>query len=113
MYEILKALCAIPGPVGREERVHGFLRDRWRARGLEVAMQPVGNLVARVGGRGPKRLLLGHGGEIGFAVRHIWDEGFLCLSTGQRLGRYRPWMRGSYGLPPSQPASVIHAKARQ
>lgn len=107
MYEILEALCAIPGPVGREERVHAFLRERWRARGLDVTIQPVGNLVARVGGSGPKLLLIGHGDEIGFAVRHISEQGFIFLSSGQRLGTDRPEMRGSYALPVGQPALVM------
>lgn len=107
MYEILKTLCELAGPVGREEQVHTFLRERWRGRGLDVTLQPVGNLVARVGGSGPKLLLLGHGDEIGFAVRHISEAGFLFLSTGQRLATDRPEMRGSYALPTGQPALVL------
>jgi putative aminopeptidase FrvX len=107
MFELLKTLSEIPGPVGREERVHGFLRERWRERGLEATIDAVGNLTARVGGSGPKLLLLGHGDEIGFAVRHISDDGFLFLSSGQRLGVDRPEMRGSYTLPTGQPALVV------
>lgn len=107
MYELLKTLSELPGPVGREERVQRFLRERWRARGLAVSITPVGNLIARVGGAGPKLLLLGHGDEVGFAVRHISEQGFLFLSTGQRLGTDRPEMRGSYALPVGQPALVI------
>jgi putative aminopeptidase FrvX len=107
MFELLKTLSEIPGPVGREERVHGFLRERWRERGVEATIDPVGNLVAHVGGKGPKLLLVGHGDEIGFAVRHISDDGFLFLSSGQRLGTDRPEMRGSYTLPTGQPALVM------
>lgn len=107
MFELLKTLSEIPGPVGREERVHGFLRERWRERGLEATIDPVGNLIAHVGGNGPKLLLVGHGDEIGFAVRHISDDGFLFLSSGQRLGVDRPDMRGSYSLPIGQPALVM------
>jgi putative aminopeptidase FrvX len=60
-----------------------------------------------VGGSGPKLLLVGHGDEIGFAVRHISDDGFIFLSSGQRLGVDRPEMRGSYTLPTGQPALVM------
>jgi putative aminopeptidase FrvX len=107
MYEILKTLCELPGPVGRETAVHAFLLERWAPRCQDAYLTPVGNLVAHVGGQGPKFLVLGHGDEIGFTVKHISEDGYLFITTGQRLSQNRPQMRGSYALPIGQPALVI------
>lgn len=107
IHDTLRDLCAVPAPVGREGRLHRLLRDRWRPHVRSADITPVGNLVAHVGGSGPKLLLLGHGDEIGFTVRHIDERGYLFLATGQRLGTDRPEMRGSYALPLNQPALVV------
>lgn len=107
MFEILKTLCELPGPVGREAPVHEFLQQRWWERCEDAYLTPVGNLVAHVGGTGPALLLVGHGDEIGFTVKHISEDGFLFISTGQRLGTDQPEMRGSYTLPIGQPALVV------
>jgi tetrahedral aminopeptidase len=107
MYEILKTLCELPGPVGREDAVHNFLAERWSEGCEQIRITPVGNLIARVGGQGPALLLLGHGDEIGFVVKHISEDGFVFLSTGQRLATDRPEMRGSYMLPIGQPALIV------
>jgi putative aminopeptidase FrvX len=107
MYDILKTLCELPGPVGREKVVHEFLLQRWAPHCHDAYLTPVGNLVAHVGGRGPKLLLLGHGDEIGFTIKHISEDGYLFIASGQRLAPDRPPMRGSYALPIGQPALVI------
>lgn len=107
MFEVLKQLCEMPGPGGREERVHQFLYNRWRQHTTEIDITRVGNLIARVGGRGPRLLLLGHGDEIGFAVKYISDDGYLFFTSGQREVSGRPDLRGSYFNPMGQPALVL------
>lgn len=107
MYEILKTLCELPAPVGRETAVHEFLLERWAPHCLDVHLTSVGNLVAHVGGQGPKFLVLGHADEICFTVKHIAEDGYLFIASGQRLAPDRPEMRGSYALPIGQPALVI------
>ncbi len=107
IHDTLRSLSAIPAPVGREGRLHEHLRRRWLARAQRAWITPVGNLIVHVGGTGPKLLLLGHGDEIGFTVRHIDERGYLFLATGQRLGTDRPEMRGSYALPTNQSALVV------
>ena len=111
MFEILKQLCELPGPGGREERVHQFLADRWRAAAAEIDLTPVGNLVARVGGHGPRLMLVGHGDEIGFAVKYIDENGFVYFTSGQREANGRPDLRGTYFNPMGQPALVIGREA--
>ena len=111
MFETLKLYCETPGPGGREERVHGLLADRIRSRTERVWTTPVGNVIAHVGGSGPKLMLVGHGDEIGFAVKYIDDNGFLYFVTGQREGSGRPDLRGMYFTPMGQPALVIGREA--
>ncbi|MBK9125780.1 MAG: M42 family peptidase [Chloroflexi bacterium] len=107
MFETLKTLCELPGPGGREDIVHRWLMERWQPQLDSAWMTPVGNLVGRVGGQGPRLMLIGHGDEIGYAVRHISDDGFLFISTGQREGSGKPDFRGSYFIPLGQPALVV------
>lgn len=111
MFETLKLYCETPGPGGREERVHGLFGDRIRSRSERVWTTPVGNVVAHVGGSGPKLMLVGHGDEIGFAVKYIDDNGFIYFVTGQRESSGRPDLRGMYFTPMGQPALVIGREA--
>ena len=83
LFNLLKELLEIPGPSGQEEAVRVWLRERWRGRMAEWHEDPVGNIVCRVGGSGPKLLVQAHMDEIGFVVRYITDKGFLMLDTAQ------------------------------
>jgi endoglucanase len=107
MYDILKMFCELPGPVGRERAVHNCLLERWSPLAQDAYLTPVGNMIAHVGGDGPPMLLVGHGDEIGFTIKHISEDGFLFINSGQRLAMDRPEMRGSYALPVGQPALVV------
>ena len=107
MFDILKTLCELPGPVGREHAVHDFLLERWSPHAQSASITPVGNLVAHIGGDGPAFLIVGHGDEIGFTIKHISEDGYLFFNSGQRLGTDRPEMRGSYTIPTGQPALVV------
>ncbi len=111
MFETLKLLCELPGPGAREERVHGLLMERWKPRVQSIMMTPVGNVVAHVGGAGPRLMIVGHGDEIGFAIKSISPEGFLYFTTGQREASGRPDLRGMYFTPMGQPALVIGREA--
>lgn len=107
MFDILKTLCEIPSPGGREDIVHKYLLERWRPSLAGIEITRVGNLVGRVGGQGAGMILLGHGDEIGFAVKHISEDGFLFFATNQREGNGYPDLRGVYSIPTGQPALVI------
>jgi len=40
MFELVKTLTELTGPVGYEDAVQQWVADAWRARGLEVARTP-------------------------------------------------------------------------
>jgi putative aminopeptidase FrvX len=64
---------------------------------LEPVADAVGNLLARVGGSGPRVLVQAHMDEIGFLVRHITAEGFLFLDSQQGERRDMPSQRFMVG----------------
>lgn len=101
-FETLKALMEIPGPTGREERVMDWLRQRWEPRSQHVWLSKVGNLLAHVGGSGPKLLIQGHADELSFTVKSIDAKGFLWLSSGQAPAGI-PGRR----FPVGQPALIV------
>lgn len=76
-FELVKTLTELPGPTGDEERVQAWLSDRWGAFSDEVRRTRVNNLLARIGGTGPRLLIFGHADEIGLVVKSVTDDGFL------------------------------------
>jgi len=96
VFDTLATLMAIPGPTGQEQAVMAWLEERWTGRVERVWTTKVGNLLAHVGGTGPRLLIQGHADEIGFVVRSIDDDGFLWLASGQ-AGRLQPRLRYPVG----------------
>ncbi len=85
--DTLTELMALPAPSGQEEPVLAWCRERWAALGADVEATPIGNVVAHVGGNGPRLLLQGHADEISFIVRSIDARGFVWLADGQGSNR--------------------------
>jgi endoglucanase len=86
--DLLRELLTTPGPSGHE----GDAAAVWRraAEGFaEVSADALGSSVARVKGtaEGPTLALVGHIDEIGLAVTHIDDKGFLFF---RGLGGWMP-----------------------
>lgn len=104
IFGLVKTLTELAGPVGQEDAVQGWLAERWGAFAPEVRRTRVGNLLARVGGSGPRLLLVGHADEICLLVKSVSDEGFLSLW---------PYYNDTAGQPPrwfspvNQPALVV------
>lgn len=96
---LLADLCSVPAPTGAESELAELLHDRWAPRCAEVRRDRVGNVVARVGGSGPRVLLQAHMDQIGYVVRHITDEGFLLLDGAQGDRRNGPERRHHIGQP--------------
>lgn len=109
MFELLKTFCELPGPVGDEMAVQNFLAERWKPRARKVELTPVGNLIAHIGGKGPRLMLAAHADEICFVVKHIASDGFLWITTGQRDVEQRPSQRSPVFLPWGHPALVVTA----
>src|SRR5262245_8792595 len=87
LIETMIELMELPGPTGQEEPVLAWCRRRWAALGADVTTTPIGNIVARVGGEGPRLLIQGHADEIGFVVKSIDARGFVWLADGQAGSR--------------------------
>lgn len=90
MYDLIKTLTEIPGPTGQEDRVHQWCAERWSDLAEHVEITQVGNVLARVGGQGPRLLVLGHGDELGLIVKSITDNGLLHIWPARRDVRGRP-----------------------
>jgi tetrahedral aminopeptidase len=97
VHACVEALCQLPGPTGHEGRVRAYVERSWAERGLEPVADAVGNLLARVGGSGPRVLIQAHMDEVGFLVRHVTAEGFLFLDSAQGGRRDLPERRFMVG----------------
>jgi endoglucanase len=107
MYEILKTLCEIPGPGGDEGLVQSFLAKRWRPQVDRLWMTGVGNLMAHVGGKGPKLMVAAHADEISFVVKSIGADGYIWITSGERDNTQRPSLRSPVFLPWGHPALIL------
>ena len=86
---VLTEMCAVPAPSGAEADSRRCWSDAGRACEA-VRRDPVGNVVARVGGSGPRVLVQAHMDQVGYVVRYVTDGGFLLLDPSQgdrRTGR--------------------------
>lgn len=87
MYELIKELSEMSGPVGQEGAVLDRMETLWREAGAQVERTRIGNVLARVGETGPKLLMAAHADELCYLVRAIDPRGFLWLANGQAWQR--------------------------
>jgi len=73
--------------------VRDHLERTWSSAGLEASVDRMGNLLARVGGSGPRVLVQAHMDEVGYLVRHVTDDGFIFLDSAQGGRRDEPERR--------------------
>ena len=99
MFELVKTLTELIGPTGWEAPVQDWITRRWSEMDLTVTGTPIGNVLARLGGRGPKLLLGAHADEISFRVKSIDPGGFLWLTAGRGRGEQRLPEPVPLGLP--------------
>ncbi len=109
-FEELKRICEITGPIGYPDDMNDYLRAEWSPLG-ELTVSPVGNVVAHIGGQGPKILLDAHSDEIGYVVRSISSDGFLWITTAQRM--MTPKLSLSQLLMLGQPAMIVGRGGRK
>ncbi len=83
LFDLIKTLTELPGPVGQEGAVLDFMAQLWGEAGADIERTSIGNVLARGGGHGPTLLLVGHGDELCYLVRSIAPGGFLWLANGQ------------------------------
>ena len=87
MFELIKTLTELSGPIGQEGAVLDHVEGLWRAAGAETHRTRIGNLVARGGGNGPSLVLVAHADELCYLVRDIDPGGYLWLANGQAWER--------------------------
>ncbi len=75
--KLLKKLCDIPGVPGDEGRVRDFVISQLGKHTKDISVDVLGNVIARVGGSGPRLILDAHMDEVGFMVSHIDGGGFV------------------------------------
>jgi len=109
MFDLIKSLCELPGPGGDEWAVQEFLSKRWSPRLQALRTTPVGNLIAHLGGSGPRLLVAAHADELCYVVKHITPDGFVFVTNGQRDERQQPSLRGPVLVPWGQPALIRSA----
>src|SRR5690606_14038306 len=93
MNDLLHDLTALPGPTGQEDAVIDWLSKEWAERG-ELSRSPVGNLLLRIPGTGPRVLLAAHADELSMIVRSVTPEGFLRVMPGERDQFAPPYFLG-------------------
>src|SRR5215212_2874554 len=96
---LVSDLCAVPAPSGAEGELAALLVERWSGRCASVERDAVGNVVARVGGSGPRVLVQAHMDQVGYLVRHVTEDGFLLLDGAQGDRRNGPERRHPVGQP--------------
>lgn len=83
MRELLKKLCALPGPSGCEGAVADFIENELRG-GADVRRDPLGNLLVEKKGKrraARKVALFAHMDEVGLLVTFIRSDGTLKFDT--------------------------------
>lgn len=106
MFALVKELSELPGPTGHEDAVQDWLVTQWSQFSSDVRRTKVDNVLARVGGSGPRLVLVSHADEICMMVKSISDEGFLHIWPyyGDQVGKPPRWF-----TPINQPALVVTA----
>lgn len=95
-FAFLKELVETPSPSGYEQPAQRVIRTQLDGIADEMQTDVMGNLIARLDGRGgPKLMLAGHCDEIGFMVQYVDENGYIFfgaiggvdphLSPGQRI----------------------------
>jgi endoglucanase len=62
---------------GYEEDVQKVTQKEWEKWCDKVEIDPVGNLIGMIKGKGPKIMLMAHSDEVGFIVSSIDEDGFI------------------------------------
>ncbi len=104
MFDLVKTLTEISGPIGQEDQVHEWCAAHWSTVTPDVQITQVGNVVARVGGEGPSLIVLAHGDELGLIVKSITDNGLLRVWPAWRDQKGRP---AYWYSPINQPVNVL------
>ena len=99
LIDVLTELCAVSAPSGAEMELASLLEHRWAPRCQAIRRDPTGNVIAHVGGSGPRVLVQAHMDQVGYVVRFVTESGQLLLDTAQGDRRTGPERRHPVGQP--------------
>ncbi len=81
MKDLIKKLVETTGPSGHEHQVRALVRRMIEEHADSIRVDPLGNLIARVGS-GPKKIMVSaHMDEIGIVVTHVDKNGFVRFTN--------------------------------
>ena len=113
--ENLKALCALDGVSGDEDRVRDFIRRQAEPWAETVRTDALGNLIVHKRGRRPagnKLLLCAHMDEVGLIVTRATEDGFLRFDfvggVDRRVALGKPVVLGPEKIPGVIGMKAIH-----
>ena len=113
--ENLKALCALDGVSGDEDRVRDFIRRQAEPWAETVRTDALGNLIVHKRGRKPagnKLLLCAHMDEVGLIVTRATEDGFLRFDfvggVDRRVALGKPVVLGPDKIPGVIGMKAIH-----
>ncbi len=69
--DLLRTLCAAPGPVGRETLVQEKIKELVKDYCSDVSEDKIGNLIATMDGTSKHYAIVAHADEVGFLVSNI------------------------------------------
>lgn len=84
MLNTLRALCALPGVSGYEDRVRDYIRRAAEPHAQSIRTDAMGNLIVFKKGRadtGHRLMLCAHMDEVGLMVTRVTDDGYLKFDT--------------------------------
>lgn len=104
VFDLVKTLTELPGPIGHEDAVQDWLARAWADKAQSVARTRVNNVIAHIGGDGPRLLIQAHADEICLMVRSVSPDGFIHIGmwNADRAGRPPRWL-----FPIGQPALIL------
>jgi putative aminopeptidase FrvX len=77
MFEMFKKLVEIPGGSGFEEKVIEFVVKELKKRVLDVSVDPMGNIIGRIG-TGKKSVMVSvHTDEMSMLIKYVDEKGYL------------------------------------
>lgn len=80
--ELVEKLSLLFAPSGCEDDVAAFILEQISDTGCEVERDRLGNVIARVGRKGGKKLMISaHMDEVGFMITEICEDGMLKFGT--------------------------------
>ncbi len=79
MKELLEELIRVPGVSGFEDDIRENIADKVKAMGLKSTEDNLGDLIVKVGEKGPHVLFIAHMDELGLIVSKLEDDGSLRI----------------------------------